>query len=49
MFSLAMIYAFSLWDSNTTATEFMKGRRMSRIFADAARYQTAHVKPESSF
>jgi hypothetical protein len=32
MFSLAMIYAFSRWDSNTTATEFMKGRLMSRVF-----------------
>jgi hypothetical protein len=49
MFSLAMIYAFSRWDSNTTATEFMKGCRMSRIFDDAARYQTAHVKAQSGF
>jgi hypothetical protein len=32
MFSLAMIYAFSRWDSNTTATEFMKGQLMSRVF-----------------
>jgi hypothetical protein len=44
MFSLAMIYAFSRWDSNTTATEFMKGWRMSRIFGKAVRYQKAHVK-----
>jgi hypothetical protein len=44
MFSLAMIYAFSRWDSNTTATEFMKGWRMSRVFGKAARYQKAHVK-----
>jgi hypothetical protein len=36
MFSLAMIYAFSPWDSNTTATKFMKGRRMSRTFGALA-------------
>jgi hypothetical protein len=42
MFSLAMIYALSRWDSNTTATEFMKGWRMSRIFNAMARYESAH-------
>jgi len=49
MFSLAMIYAFSRWDSNTTATKFMKARPMSRIFGKAARYQSAHLPPESRF
>jgi hypothetical protein len=49
MFSLAMIYAFSPWDSNTTATKFMKERLMSRIFGDAARYQTAHLHLEAGF
>jgi hypothetical protein len=49
MFSLAMIYAFSRWDSNTTATKFMKARLMSRIFGKAARYQSAHLHPESGF
>jgi hypothetical protein len=42
MFSLAMIYAFSRWDSNTTATDFMKGWRMSRFFDATVRYESAH-------
>jgi hypothetical protein len=49
MFSLAMIYAFSRWDSNTTATKFMKARLMSRTFGKATRYQSAHLHPESGF
>jgi hypothetical protein len=49
MFSLAMIYAFSRWDSNTTATKFMKARRMSRFFGGAARYQSAHLQRQSRF
>jgi hypothetical protein len=49
MFSLAMIYAFSPWDSNTTATKFMKGRRMSRTFGALARYESAHRRPAGRF
>jgi hypothetical protein len=49
MFSLAMIYAFSRWDSNTTATKFMKAQLMSRIFGDAVRYQSAHLQLEAAF
>ena len=44
MFSLAMIYAFSRWDSNTTATKFMKARLMSRIFGVMPRYESAHPR-----
>jgi len=45
MFSLAMIYAFSRWDSNTTATKFIKARLKSRTFGALARYQSAHPCP----
>ncbi|EHH10499.1 hypothetical protein MEA186_19312 [Mesorhizobium amorphae CCNWGS0123] len=44
-----MIYAHSRWDSNRTATKFMKARRMSRIFGGAARYQSAHLQAERDF
>jgi hypothetical protein len=49
MFSLAMIYALSRWDSNTTATELMKGRPMSRTFRANARYESAQHRPASRF
>ncbi|PDQ17750.1 hypothetical protein CN311_28385 [Mesorhizobium sanjuanii] len=36
MFSLTMIYAFSRWDSNTTATEFINEWLKSRGFGAIA-------------